>query len=293
MRTELLIPTFANTTISLHDISREESPSTWGWHMHNECELFLAIDGEKTFTVYEHQYVLKKGDIIFINEKVPHKSETPHRSVGFLIQFGTAHTERHMSNALYHFASLKNDAVAVFKNGTKIQQQLKESLEKIIEENTKRHKCYDMFIKAEVYKILAVLYRSETIKNPTILLSDRSISKILPVLNYIDTHFREQITLEQASRLLNVNKFHFCRMFKNLVNTTFMQYLNYVRICEAEHLLLISDKTISEIAGEVGFSSATYFAETFKSITTYSPRAYRKIKLEENKTTNIQKGDLS
>ncbi|MFR2464209.1 MAG: helix-turn-helix transcriptional regulator [Clostridia bacterium] len=56
---------------------------------------------------------------------------------------------------------------------------------------------------------------------------------------------------------------------------TFREYLNFVRISEAEKLLLNTDLNITEIAMEVGFSSSSYFIEQFKQLKSISPKRFR------------------
>jgi AraC-like DNA-binding protein len=57
---------------------------------------------------------------------------------------------------------------------------------------------------------------------------------------------------------------------------TFTNYLNYIRITEAEKLLLTTDKSMTEIALEVGFSSSSYFIQQFRQYKDISPFQFRK-----------------
>ncbi|HEX6227279.1 MAG TPA: helix-turn-helix domain-containing protein, partial [Chryseolinea sp.] len=52
-------------------------------------------------------------------------------------------------------------------------------------------------------------------------------------------------------------------------------YIISVRLKKAKHLLLNTEKTISEIASEVGFSSSTYFSTSFKAKFNLSPREFK------------------
>jgi AraC family transcriptional regulator, transcriptional activator of pobA len=69
---------------------------------------------------------------------------------------------------------------------------------------------------------------------------------------------------------------HFCRFFKRITGKTFMQYLNFVRVREAEKLILTTDKNISEIAQDVGFAGVSGFNKAFKKEKHLSPIAYKK-----------------
>ena len=69
---------------------------------------------------------------------------------------------------------------------------------------------------------------------------------------------------------------HFCRIFKKVTGKTFIQYLNFVRLREAEKLLIMSDKSVSEIAVSVGFQNTSYFSHIFKKEKSVCPMTYRK-----------------
>ena len=139
-----------------------------------------------------------------------------------------------------------------------------------------------MFIKSEVLKIFAILYRYNIVADPLSYFNAKNMERILPVLDYVDTHYAEPVSLNQMCKLLNVDKAHFCRIFKKAVNTSFVQYLNFVRVLKAEKLLLSTDKSIAQISEETGFSSPAYFAKTFKLNMSCSPSYYKNIKLTKN-----------
>lgn len=55
-----------------------------------------------------------------------------------------------------------------------------------------------------------------------------------------------------------------------------MRYLNYLRMIEAEKLLIDLEKEITDIAQDVGFSNPSNFSRSFKKFTGLSPSEYRK-----------------
>lgn len=278
MNTELLISTIKNSSICVHDVETAERDSIWNWHTHEEYEMYMSIDGSKTFCINNKEYTLHKGDIIFINEKIPHKTRTPQGSKGFLIQFKTTNEPNDSYKYLIHFINHSSLDASVFKASTAINAELSDCLTSIMRENTLRAKSFEDFIRAETYKIFAILYRYDIIKNPENFFVTNEINKILPVLHYIDNHYNEKISLEYVSSLLNFDRSHFCRIFRKSVHTTFIDYINFVRISEAEKLLILTEKTISDIAEATGFASTAYFTKIFKHYKTCTPSQYRKIK---------------
>ena len=69
---------------------------------------------------------------------------------------------------------------------------------------------------------------------------------------------------------------YFSRVFKRATGVSFTEYLNGVRIKEAQRLLIKTDKTIYDIAEAVGYKSASHFGRSFTAITGISPSEYRR-----------------
>ena len=281
MYNEIINPTLPNSSVHLSGTARPaKSNKEVALHMHNEFEILSVFNGETEFHLNGKDYHLKTGDIIFVNSRVAHSTSIYKGTSAFFIQFSsdihsgdnTPYTGKYLSRFINH----ENDAY-VFKSGTPLNEEINRCIHNVFDEHIKQDKSYDVFIKAYVYKILAVLYRSGIIKDPENVFSMRNIKKVLPALEYIETHYQEEITLADLCKLLNINEFYFCRLFKLATNTTFVQYLNFVRVCKAEKLLISSDKSISEISFEVGFSSVSYFNRIFKKYKFCAPSLFKKI----------------
>lgn len=95
------------------------------------------------------------------------------------------------------------------------------------------------------------------------------------VLNYCNEFYASDITLEGVGALFYLNPDYLCRLFKKETGISFTQYLNHVRIDKAKKLLDKTDKKITEIAFEVGYTNDTYFIKKFKEICGVTPKQYQ------------------
>lgn len=281
MNTEILVPSLSGTSINIHSISKSPCDYIWDMHIHKECEFCMSISGEKIFYIKDREYVINDGDIIFVNENVPHKTKTFKGSESFLIQAKSNNETNSDNYNLSCYLNKMNNDFAIFKNGSEINTLIKKCFEIIIQEDKNKDTYYELFIKSAMINVFAILYRYGILAEPIAFFNEKKLNKILPAIQYIEAHYNENITLDGVSSILNVDKSHFCRMFKKATGTSYIQYLNFVRIQNAENLLLTSDKNIADIAQETGFSSPSYFAETFKAVMNCSPSQYKKIKLEK------------
>lgn len=104
-------------------------------------------------------------------------------------------------------------------------------------------------------------------ENPALLLAKR----------YIEQYYFNDLTLDTIAAFANVSPQHLCRLFQKQLNMRPTHYINLTRIKVAKWKLHNSDKTITEIAEEVGFHTPYYFTNTFKKYENMSPSAYRKL----------------
>ena len=100
---------------------------------------------------------------------------------------------------------------------------------------------------------------------------------IVKAKKYIEEHYsREHLSREEVAKYVNLTSSYFGNLFKQETGENFTEYLILVKIDKAKSLLIHTDKTISEIAFEVGFSSSSYFGSLFKKNEKTSPKEFHK-----------------
>lgn len=104
--------------------------------------------------------------------------------------------------------------------------------------------------------------------------SDQESKRANDVINYILTHYKEDIELKTIAGIANYSKAAFCRFFKQRTRKTFSQFLNEVRISHACKLLRKTDLNISQICYESGYNNISNFNRQFKKNTGLTPREY-------------------
>ena len=97
------------------------------------------------------------------------------------------------------------------------------------------------------------------------------------VRRYIDNHFKENLTLDQLATLVHINKYYLSHAFRKQFNCSPISYLISKRIQESCFLLRETDLTLSQIAQILGFSSLSYFSQSFRRLEEMSPMEYRKL----------------
>ena len=95
-------------------------------------------------------------------------------------------------------------------------------------------------------------------------------------VEYIRSHCTEPITRDQVAEIAGCSPSHLSVLFSTAMGRTFKDVVLGYRMDRAKELLHQRDKTVTEIAFEVGYRDPGYFATAFKRITGITPGQYRK-----------------
>jgi len=81
--------------------------------------------------------------------------------------------------------------------------------------------------------------------------------------------------LDDFIKEINLSKHHLIRLFEKETGITPYRFLHLCRIQRAQILLKSTEKSVTQIAYEVGYNDVTVFIRRFKSFTSFTPLAYR------------------
>ena len=95
------------------------------------------------------------------------------------------------------------------------------------------------------------------------------------ILEYMNQHVQEHLSLQDVSDALDISSSHICRVLKNETGETFVTLLNKIRIQEAGRLLQEGKWKVYEVAEKCGFSNYAYFYQLFKKETGISPTEWK------------------
>lgn len=114
-------------------------------------------------------------------------------------------------------------------------------------------------------------------------LDRQNMNVVKKVKKYIVEHISEDVSLYILAEYVKLSPEYLLRLFKKSEGITILQYTNDLKLQRSKKLLADLDKPIKEIAEEMGFSSAGYFARFFKSKMDVTPQNYRDKAMEENR----------
>ena len=173
-----------------------------------------------------------------------------------------------------------------FANTSKIQHSgvftvsqpddLRDAMEQILAAAQSPNPIKAMDVSALTYNFLMNLVKYASTSNANSIAN--RYSRLTPVLNYIEEHYADAITLKELSELLGVTPQHLCTLFRKIMNTRIFEYINLVRIKKSKEFLLDQPGVaIRDVAHTNGFEDVSYFCYIFKRIEKTTPGDFRKL----------------
>ena len=145
-------------------------------------------------------------------------------------------------------------------------------LQEAEEANKVKNAGYELAIKGALLRFLSILIG----QHGTLLPADTTDTRRLKaVLQLIEAEYATPLRIEDAAEACGCSQSHFMRWFKKMTGQGFTAYLNDHRLNLAAELLRITDATVLDIAGRVGFDNLSYFNRLFKRRYGMTPREYR------------------
>lgn len=263
----------------------EKSDELSGIHYHDYVELLYGLDCDAEIWCNGKTYSLKSGDLVVINSKKPHTvSSLTDMSQYIVIKFMpqilyAAEQSIFEFKYIIPFITDNERYSKCFKSSLIENSEVPEIMRGIMNEWNQKTYGFEVALRIYVIKLALWLIRHWHIENDensfgVIDETNDAIVSIQKAIEYAQKNYPSASSSEAAA-LCNLSYSYFSRLFKRVMNKSFTEYVNYIRISEAEKLLVTSSKSITEIALDVGFSTTSYFIERFKKQIRLTPKQFR------------------
>lgn len=256
-------------------------------HWHYYIEMLYCLSGMGRVILGGMNYHFGAGDMILMNSREVHSVTGEEGDVFkyIVVQFDPEvlyTTTRTVFESKYvlPFIMAKSSHQRYFASEEIKDTPIPYLMKEIHEEFASKNYGFELAIRTHICRIFLWVLRSWQSKGLNLdagnTLKENDIKMLQKVFDYLDDNYQYDITAESVARMCNMSYSYFSRHFKALIGKTFTEYLNYVRITEAEKLLLTTDMNITEVALRTGFSDSSYFIKQFKQFKNISPKQYKK-----------------
>ncbi|WP_179032079.1 helix-turn-helix transcriptional regulator [Paenibacillus kribbensis] len=224
-------------------------------------DLTFVISGKACYYINEEKVIVEAGDLLYIPEGCTREAHT----------FGESPMHCYPFN--FHWAAPYNDVRLPFGYVSKkmITKEILDYIREFKQVWMNRQPFYTFQARALFELILHRLLSNDHLLSATTM--DPRIQK---ATYYINEHYSDDITVGILAEQANLNTVYFGKLFKETTGSTCKEYLNRIRINNAEMMLSSGDFNVSETAERCGFHDISYFSNLFKMMRGYSPSSARK-----------------
>lgn len=264
------------------DASKEDFPVRPHWHYY--LEIILMKEGTAMFECNGNTTVLESGDMIIF---FPTTIHSIYALTGFPIVYDVLKfnlSKIHTINSytprfdkIFQAAMQDKSVPTVFREKEIGAMQMENYFEKCINELNKRNFGYDIIVHNTISELLVLILRVWKQKgfdeNKARELDQRET--VMTVTAYIDQHSDEKLDVEFLAARCGLSYSFFAKKFHQLYGRSCKEYLELIRVCKAEDLLIFTSHDINWIAQETGFSDASHLIKIFKRLRGITPKQYR------------------
>lgn len=251
-------------------------------HWHNEFEINYITDGSANFIYGDKKFLTQKGDIVILTPNTLHAiyqngvNFQTYDTIVFNAQMlGTLENDR---SAVQYIQPLTNGTCQITPKISPFHEyydEIKTTVENIISCAKGNKADLDLLMKSELLRLFWLLHKSGDIKILTHNFSNQS-NIIKPVIEYVNEHFAENITILTLANVIHFSPSHFMSVFRQISGVSAIEYLTQVRINHACKYLKQNSFSVSEIAEKCGFNNLSNFNRQFKKIVGCTPTEYKK-----------------
>lgn len=254
------------------------------WHWHDELEIVVILSGEVSVFIAGCELKLKAGEGYFANSGILHSAELRSKT-GW--QHAMVFSPRVIATPddivwnTYVSPVLSHKNLPFIKLTPRIhwQKDILSFAEKAWISGAHEKTDYPLTVRSSLSQIASLLLHNvdSEAEHHFTSKTQRDELRIKKTLYYIETHFREQITIEDIAESANISVSTLLRLYHDILHTTPIQYLLNFRLKQIRDELLTNiGATISGIAYSCGFNDISYFNRCFLKVYGETPSQYKK-----------------
>ena len=259
--------------IELYSLNSASPRYQMPFHWHLEYELILITSGSFELSLDGKAFPMQAADCAWVGSGVIHGG-IPEDCIYECVVFdlGTLlHDTPVCARSAARFLSDESEYTGVFPGGS-LQAALSGQLMRAMREE---QSGYEWTTLGLMWQLMGSLMGRKP-SSPAPSQNRGNIRKMKGVLAYIRDHYEEAVTLTELAGVAGMTPKYFCRAFSHMTGKTPIEYLNYYRIEQAGEQLLLTERSVTEIALACGFNDMSYFSRTFSRYKGASPSVYRK-----------------
>lgn len=246
-------------------------------HWHDDVELIFVVSGHMWYSVNGETVYLREGDGIFVNARQLHFGYSEDHSecefLCVLLHPVLLCSSRRVEQC--YVAPLLHSGVPYWRltPETAWERAVLAAIRTLYA--VRDEAAAELKILRAFTELWIALCENVLPDQPTAPDDGGRLSALKDMMSFIGEHAGERLTLAQIAHAGGVGKTGCCAIFRQYLHKTPNGYVTELRMRRAAERLLQTDRTVTEIAYEAGFSGASYFTEQFRRYYGVTPSSYR------------------
>jgi AraC-like DNA-binding protein/mannose-6-phosphate isomerase-like protein (cupin superfamily) len=253
-------------------------------HHHGAVEIIACLKGDYTISCQNQVYHLKEKDLLFIPPHMLHRLMGSTSGARLIMLFDntpvTAFADYKLISARFirplYFSTSKDPV---------LHNEIWEDMNRITDIYFRHESMWELNVYARILHIFAsfgrqTLSQSNPFPDQGTAAVQKGYDHFTKLLTYLENNVQHCLSLEEAAEFTGYSKFHFSRLFKEYIGSTYYEYIQSLRIRTAKELLA-TDISVTEVAYQTGFNDLASFSRAFKNNTGITPTKYRSLTIRE------------
>lgn len=237
-------------------------------HTHNCSELFYVTGGRGQFTIEGHTYPVSVHDMVIVNPHVEHTETSLNANPLEYIVLGVEGMELSVKND-------KDNRYCII-NCWNVKEVFQNYLQHMLKEIEVKAPGYEIVCQDLMEVLIIQLMRQTNFSATLTPVRRNSTNLCASVRRYIDEHYKENINLDMLAQVSHVSKYYMVHAFTKTYDISPINYMISLRLQDAKQLLKNDDYSLALVSRLLGFSSPSYFSQSFKKQMGMSPQEYRR-----------------
>lgn len=247
-------------------------------HWHSEAELMYVRKGRFLLSLNGKEYTLQEGNLCYISEGTLHGGIPQQQCVYECLTFNSNTLLNHTHLVGNYLKDVENSHTLIQPVFTLAQPGILKCASRLFAAARAKEPGWELLALAGLYDFYGTViqqnYREQTASDAAIY---QRVRQIKMALEFIEQNYQRPITLEQLAQASGLSPKYFCRYFRNILQRTPIDYLNYYRVERACFLLEVEKLSVTDVAYACGYNDSSYFVRCFKRYKGVTPNQYAKL----------------
>lgn len=248
-------------------------------HHHDFYELYLFLSGDVSYVIESRNYQLLPGDLLLISPSELHQplispQRQPYERVvlwinrAHLRQLSSVHTDLTAC-----FEQARSGGGNLLRLDSMGQETVRSAMECLLDETATQRYGSDLAADCQLTRLLIDLHRMQLDVARAQVPRGITDPGITDVINYINEHYGEPLTIDLLAARFFFNKYHLSHAFKRVVGTSIHRYITQKRLLIARQMLA-DGRTPADVYHICGYADYSNFYRAFKNEYGVSPKTY-------------------